>query len=373
MNSLGIYVHIPFCASKCDYCDFYSYRAGRSEKKDYAKALKKRITEAGVFVKNHLIDSIYFGGGTPTSLGAKTLCDILAAILAHNVKDGAEISLEANPGTVDEEKLLTLREGGFNRISFGMQSAIKEELHALGRTHSHEDTVLAVRSAEAAGFDNISLDIMLGLPNQTVESLKKTLDAALTLPLQHISAYCLKVELGTPLALRQKLEIPSEDEIATLYEFCCETLEKAGFLHYEISNFALPGFLCAHNMKYWKLCQYLGFGPGAHSLFDNKRFYFERDTAAYADYVGFDALHGALEEEFDAQSEEIMLSLRLSEGISKERLQSFGAASRDIMVFLEELVKTGYAKRTSDGWRLSRQGFLISNTIITQILDILIK
>ena len=361
------FIHIPFCLSKCPYCDFYSYPADSQEIESYTVALVLRIRALKDQIRGYEIDSVYFGGGTPTVLECDKLCNILSALSAYNISKKAEITLEANPGTITPEALLSLRCAGFNRISIGMQSAENSELLFIGRAHTAAQAKTAVAAARKAGFDNISIDLMLGLPGQTRKSLEKSIAAAQEA--EHISAYILKLEPGTPMFEKYPDGTMGEDETAELYLYCCERLNAFGFVQYEISNFARPGFASKHNMKYWKLGDYIGLGPGAHSYFKGRRFFFPRDTKTFiAESFLEDAFADAKKEETDTLTEYIMLSLRTADGIAEKELEKLGTAPGPAMALLEKYEKAGYAKRTSGGFRLTPKGFLISNTIISDIL-----
>ena len=287
-DKLGIYIHIPFCRSKCAYCDFYSM-AGREERMDdYQKALLAHLKETAVVCGAYRVDTIYFGGGTPSFYGDKRLREILACIKKHyHVEPDAEITTEANPDSISFFSALKLRRAGFNRISLGMQTACPEELKAINRIHTAKQTDEAVSACKKAGFKNLSLDLIYGLPGQSMDSWKRSVEHALSLIPQHLSCYGLKVEEGTPLAKRveEGEVLPDDDMQADLYLWTVERLKRAGFEQYEISNFAKPGFESRHNLRYWLTRPYIGFGPGAHSDFGDRRYCFVRDLDSYIDGV----------------------------------------------------------------------------------------
>ena len=263
MRPLGLYLHIPVCKAKCIYCDFYSLPRSEEKMDAYTEALRHDLIHWAAEAKDCTVDTIYFGGGTPSYLGADRLCRILETVFAHyHVAREAEITTEANPDSAREERALRqLRSAGFNRISLGMQSANDEELRLIGRVHTHEQTVAAVRAARAAGFDNVSLDLIYGLPEQSMARWRKNLDAAIALEPEHLSCYGLKIEEGTPLYRKKDaLVIPDDDAQAEEYLATVETLARAGYRQYEISNFARPGRESRHNLKYWLMQEYLGFG-----------------------------------------------------------------------------------------------------------------
>ena len=282
--TLGIYVHIPFCRSKCDYCDFYSLAGKENRMADYQKALLAHIKETAPLADAFQVDTIYFGGGTPSFYGEKYLRELLAVIKKHyHVAPDAEITMEGNPDSVDLKALKALRKEGFNRLSLGMQSGCPAELTAIHRPHSIQQTDEATVLARKANFQNLSLDLIYGLPGQTMDSWKETVEHALSLVPQHLSCYGLKVEEGTPLARRvEEGEIlPDDDLQADLYLWTVGRLARAGYAQYEISNFAKPGYESRHNLRYWKTQPYIGFGPGAHSDFGGRRYSFVRDLESY--------------------------------------------------------------------------------------------
>lgn len=359
MNSpLGLYVHVPFCLSKCRYCDFYSGRAGEEEIGTYFEAMRARLRQLPELLKGRRFTSVYFGGGTPTVLGAERLCELLGEV---ELAPGAEVSLEANPATVDERGLHALLSGGFGRISIGVQSFSDGELRALGRIHSAAQAEATVRSAVSAGFPRVSLDLMLGIPGQSGESALFSVEKALSLGVGHVSAYCLKLEPGTPMFREYPggRGLPSDDETADVYLSAVSALERGGLFQYEISNFAARGQECRHNLLYWEMGEYIGLGPGAHSFFNGQRFEFPR-TPWRLD--GGEVFSGAVPEDTDRETEEIMLALRTSRGISRERL------SPRALKKLERYAVAGYARPTEDGFALTPEGFLVSTHIISDIL-----
>ena len=376
-ETLGIYIHIPFCRSKCDYCDFYSL-AGREDRMDaYQKALLAHIAETAPLAQGIPVDTIYFGGGTPSFYGDKRLRELLAAIRKQfQVAENAEITLEANPDSVDLKSLRRLRKAGFNRISMGMQSACPEELAAIHRPHTAKQVDEAVAAAKKARFRNLSLDLIYGLPGQTMDSWKATVEHALSLIPQHLSCYGLKVEEGTPLAARvaEGEQLPDDDTQADLYLWTVGRLQRAGLPQYEISNFAKPGFESRHNLRYWLTKPYIGFGPGAHSDFGGRRYSFVRNLDGYIDGV---LRGGAIidSEELIPQRERggeyLMLRLRTARGIEEweyrgNYFMDFAALERR----LEEFQTQGWAKKTEEGrWRLTPRGFLVSNQLIGDLLE----
>ena len=370
MRPLGLYLHIPFCKAKCIYCDFYSLPHSEEKMDAYVAALQRDLIRWADEAKDHTVDTIYFGGGTPSYLGADRLCRILETVFAHyRVAENAEITTEANPDSAREVSALRqLREAGFDRISLGMQSASDEELRLIGRVHTHKETVEAVRAARAAGFDNVSLDLIYGLPEQTAARWRENLQAAIALQPEHLSCYGLKIEEGTPLDRKKDaLRIPDDDEQAEEYLTTVELLEKAGYQQYEISNFARPGCESRHNLKYWTMQEYLGFGPGAHSDFGGRRFAYARDLSAYI--AGEEHLsESAYPAEAEREEERVMLALRTVQGLDLSALKEDTANAEAV---LEECARHGLSKKENGRWRLTPQGFLVSNAVIVRVLEAL--
>ena len=371
MTSLGLYIHIPFCASKCAYCDFYSLPGCEEKMDDYVSALEKHLMTAS-FVENQTVDTVYFGGGTPSYLGAERLCRLLKTVKKTcAVTRDAEITLEANPDSAgDVKELQKLRQAGFNRISLGVQSTDDGLLKRIGRVHDYGQVKQAVEAARKAKFDNVSIDLIYGLPDQTMERWQRTLQDAVELAPQHISCYGLKVEEGTPLWREKDTMVAADDdEQAEMYLWAVEFLQQHGYEQYEISNFAVPGYESRHNLKYWQLLPYAGFGPGAHSDFGEVRFAYERDLDAYI--AG--ELRLSQREEIDLRErcqEYIMLSLRTAHGMEK---RVFENTYRLPFAVLEEKFavyeRHGLAARTGGGWRLTPEGFLVSNRIIVELQE----
>ncbi|MCH5353043.1 MAG: radical SAM family heme chaperone HemW [Acutalibacter sp.] len=363
-----MYVHVPFCDGKCPYCDFYSLRGDGELMDRYTAALEREIR---LWAKEHGkkgAHTVYFGGGTPSLLGAERLSALLAVVRdCFDLAPEAEITLEANPVSVDEAFFRGVREAGFNRLSMGMQSGVEEELRFLGRKHTLKDVENAVQGARKAGFDNLSLDLMLGLPEGTENKLKKSIDFAAGLGADHISAYLLKIEPGTPFAARN-ITVPEDDVAADQYLFCVKELRKRGYAQYEISNFAKPEKESRHNLVYWHGEEYLGFGPGAHSFYEGKRFFYPRDLA------GFLAGNPPQDDgEGGSFSEYAMLNLRLTEGLQRKRcIEKFGPAGQTLFDQLKEKTKKcppGFFSRAdSEKISFTPEGFLVSNALLLQLL-----
>ena len=371
---LGIYVHIPFCRSKCLYCDFYSLPGGEERMKRYVKALCAHISDMARYAGGYEADTVYFGGGTPSLLPERYLLDILERIAQRfSLAKGAEITLEANPESAqDWRRLRRLRRGGFNRLSLGVQAADDRLLRAVGRVHTWADAERAVEAVRRAGIKNLSADLIYGLPDQDLPGFLSGLEQVAALGPEHLSCYGLKVEEGTPLYGRQgELNLPDDDLQADMYLAAVEYLSAAGYGQYEISNFAREGYASRHNGKYWTLGEYLGFGPGAHSDFGGMRFAYARDLEGYM--AG--ALAGTLERaeserltERERDTEYIMLSLRTAEGISRQVFEHrYRWRFAPLEAVLRRYEALGCAQPTAEGWRLTPKGFLISNTIITDL------
>ena len=376
-DKLGIYIHIPFCRSKCDYCDFYSL-AGREDRMDaYQKALLAHIRETAPLAQGIPVDTIYFGGGTPSWYGARRIQELLSALSKlFQVEKDAEITVEANPDSVDLRALRRLRKAGVNRLSLGMQSGCPQELESVHRPHTVRQVDEAVAAARKAKLNNVSLDLIYGLPGQTMDSWKATVEHALSLIPQHLSCYGLKVEEGTPLAARvaEGEVLPDDDQQADLYLWTVGRLERAGYPQYEISNFAKPGFASRHNLRYWLTQPYIGFGPGAHSDFGGRRYSFVRDLDAYIQGVlqGGDIIdESEIIPKRERCGEYLMLRLRIAEGISEQEYTSrFLLPFRLLDKALQIYQKQGLAVLEDGRWRLTPKGLLLSNQIIGTLLEV---
>ena len=375
---LGLYIHIPFCKQKCAYCDFYSLAGSESRMDTYTDALCADLTEQSQYVGSYRVDTVYFGGGTPSYLGEKRLVRILKTILKkYTVAKDAEITLEANPDSATDWKALrALRRAGFNRISLGMQSACDEELRDIGRIHTAAQTRQAVENCRKAGFENLSLDLIYGLPRQTMERWQENLAAAVALQPEHLSCYGLKVEEGTPLFARKDSAcLPDDEAQADFYLYTVEYLRAAGYAQYEISNFARPGKESRHNLKYWQLGEYMGFGPGAHSDLGGVRYAYDRSLDAYIRGVTAHAPIFSEQDRIppaDRDTEWVMLGLRTVSGLDpREFERRFRRRFACFLPFLNQCAQAGYALEEEGRWHLTPKGFLLSNQIIGQMLDIL--
>ena len=373
---LGIYIHVPFCRSKCQYCDFYSLSTKDDKLMDgYLDAICAHIKEAGALAPAYKVDTIYFGGGTPSFFGAEGMATILTAVRrSFDVDNNAEITFEANPDSVTDKLLKRLRAEGFNRVSLGIQTDDDEVLRKLGRPHTFANAVTAYHRIRKAGFRNVSVDLMYGLPGQTLRAWRETLEHVLTLNPEHISCYGLKVEEGTPLyEYRDYAKLPDDDAQADMYLAAIEMLKAYGYRQYEISNFARKGLYSKHNMKYWTGGEYLGFGPSASSDFAGKRFTLCRSVQEYISGI---KNKGKIIDEVqeipnrERAGEYLMLRLRTFNGINAEDYErNFLLPFAPLEDILEKNRDFGYAVRTEDGrWHLNPKGFLLSNTIISDLL-----
>lgn len=381
-KSLELYVHIPFCVRKCEYCDFLSAPAGADTQQEYVRNLLLEIEQKGVRCTDYEVTTIFFGGGTPSILKAGWIADILDAIHRNfKVRKDAEITIECNPGTLTFEKLSIYKSAGINRISVGLQSASDAELRELGRIHTYEDFLRSYDLIRKKGFSNVNIDLMAALPGQTLKSYEQTLRRVLTLKPEHISAYSLIIEEGTPFyekyeadeLLREKGEkpqmLPSEETERLMYERTKELLLAHGYERYEISNYARKGYACRHNIGYWRRENYLGFGLGSASLLENERFH---NTTDLTDYLGGDYL-AYEQEKLDkkSQMEEFMfLGLRMTEGISTECFrQTFGLTVELVYgPVLEQQIADRLLRKEDGRIFLSERGLDVSNYVMAQFL-----
>ena len=359
--SLGLYLHIPYCFSKCRYCDFYSHPGERGVPEAYVDALLRELSR---FAPEAPLqpDTLYFGGGTPSLLRpeqAKRLID------AARPMPGAEITLEANPETVTEESLAGFREAGVNRISFGVQSARDTQLRTLGRPHTAKQARAAFAAARRAGFTNISGDIMLALPHYTEAEFDETLELIEGGGATHISAYLLKIEPDSAFGKHPPEGLPTGDEAADFYLYAVEQLEHHGYKQYEISNFAKPGYEGRHNLIYWDCGDYLGLGPAAHSCMGGRRFYYPPDTAAFLNDAAAPVMDGSCGAE-----DYLILQLRLRKGLSLDAYKKlYGKEfSTAQLTFVQNCVRAGYASFDGRTLALTPAGLIVQNSILAQLL-----
>lgn len=374
---LGLYIHIPFCRQKCAYCDFYSLPRSEEKMDAYTAALLRHIEEVAPRTAAHRVDTVYFGGGTPSYLGPDRLTKLLRTLRKRcPVARDAEITLEANPDSAcDVKALRALRRAGFNRISLGVQSADDGLLRAIGRIHTFAQVQEAVAAVRKAGFKNLSMDLIYGLPGQTMQQWEDTLAAVIALAPEHISCYGLKLEPGTPLYDRRDSEcFPDDDAQADMYLYAVTVLAQNGYEQYEISNFAKPGFASRHNLKYWHMEEYAGFGPGAHSDFGGVRYAYEKDLDAYiaAAHGGqFRFSENTVIPPRDRDVEWVMLGSRTVYGLDPKEYENRFRRRFDpiFLPFLQKCVAAGYAVSENGVWHLTPKGFLVSNQIIGGLLD----
>ena len=373
---LGVYIHIPFCASKCGYCDFYSLSGCDHMMPDYQDALIDHIEESAQSLKSYEVDSVYFGGGTPSFYGADRIVEIFNTLkLNGNVRLDSEVTVECNPDSTSLNALKLLREEGVNRLSLGVQSANNDLLKLIGRRHNFQQVKRSMQDARDAGFENISLDLIYGLPSQSKSDWAETLARIIELHPEHISCYGLKLEEGTPMNERYKGSpiLPDDDEQADMYFYAADVLERYGYKQYEISNFAAKGFESKHNLKYWELDDYMGFGPGAHSCVGNLRYSFVKDLKQYISGV---ARGASIIDEYrqidplERAVEYIMLGMRTSNGISEHDYRTRCQCDwRPIHKVLLAFAEKGWAEKTGDRWHFTVPGYLISNTLIGILLE----
>lgn len=374
-QELELYAHIPFCVRKCGYCDFLSGTAEESTREAYLLALAREIRRAGQDAEGCRAVSVFFGGGTPTVLTGGQLSRLLSEIKkSFRLAGDCEITLEANPGTLDPEKLRLCREAGFNRISIGCQSADNRELRRLGRIHTWEEFLEGFRQAREAGFSNINVDLMSGIPGQPLVSWETSLRKTAELGPEHISAYSLILEEGTPFyENREKLDLPDEDTERRMYERTGEILEEYGCRQYEISNYAREGYRCRHNLGYWTGREYLGLGLGASSLWRDTRF---RNTDSMEEYLKDSGNLPKIRREeeklsaSDRQSEYMILGLRLTEGISLAGFrETFGTDVRKVWPgVLEKYEGYGLLEEAAGRLKFTGEGISLSNVVLAEFL-----
>lgn len=364
MMKIGLYIHVPFCKSKCPYCDFYSIKVNNKEMDRYTDAVIERMNKYKS--DDIILDTIYFGGGTPSTLGTDRIVKILNGIYSKfNIDENPEVTLELNPTSKNLLDFVVLKENGINRLSIGMQSAVEDEMKLLGRTHSQEDVINTVKQAHISGISNISLDLIIGVPEQTKASLQYSMDFCKKLGVKHISAYILKIEEGTKFyAIKDSLDMPDDDEQALHYEFVSNYLEEIGYNQYEISNYSLEGFESKHNNIYWRCQEYIGIGPSAYSFYNGRRFYYERSFEEFYNDRVIDDGAGGDEDEF------IMLNLRLKRGlIFKEFENKYNKKIPDRLINKAKMFeKAGLLTIDKEKVSLTKKGYLVSNSIICELI-----
>lgn len=365
MRPLELYIHIPFCIRKCAYCDFLSAPAGEKTREKYVERLLEEIRQTEFLSKEYQVVTVFFGGGTPSILEGEQIQNILKQLKSQfHFREDAEITIEANPGTVDREKLLQYRKAGINRISFGLQSADNRELRLLGRIHTWEQFLESFRLARETGFENMNVDLMSALPGQTPESYRKTLERVLELEPEHISAYSLIIEEGTPFYEKYENHpelLPPEDEERQMYYDTKEILHVHGYERYEISNYAKPGYACRHNLGYWNRTDYKGYGLGAASLLNNVRYSNETDLQKYLEgkFAGNEEhlTEQAIREEY------FFLGLRKMEGVNP------GIYREHYEKLLRRLQMQQLLSEKNGKIYLTEKGIDVSNYVLAQFLD----
>lgn len=386
---LELYIHIPFCIQKCLYCDFLSFSANRRMQAEYMDQLRSEIKHLGSSYQDYLVTTIFIGGGTPSSLEGEEIFRLMQEVYhSFSVAEDAEITIEANPGTQLASKLPVYHKAGINRVSLGLQSACDEELHYLGRIHRFDDFLIGFQQARMAGFSNINVDLMSGIPGQTAESWKNTLKRVIMLKPEHISAYSLIVEEGTPFGIHYQEDkeegdslngwppVADEEEDRQMYHLTKTLLAEAGFSRYEISNYARPGFACRHNIGYWTGREYLGIGLGASSYTGGCRYSNETDIYLYLDLDfsadGLEKLHGRIypQSQKERMEEFMFLGLRMTEGVSNARFfEEFGISMdtvyQDVIAkMIEQKLLVWQEARLS----LTELGMDVSNYVMSEFL-----
>ena len=379
-KTLGLYIHIPFCKQKCNYCDFYSLGCQENNIPSYIDALCTHIEREAPLYKDYKIDTVFIGGGTPSLLGVGDFTKLAKTLKNSFIfTQGAEFSIEANPGTLTKEKLNCYKQNGVNRLSIGLQSVSNTELKALGRIHTYDEFLNSYNLARECGFDNINIDVMYGLPNQALDSLKDTLSKVCSLHPEHISAYCLKIEEGTPFyKIQDTLKLPSDDEEYEMYMYLCNELAKHGYEQYEISNFSKKDHRCVHNLKYWLSQEYIGFGPSAHSFYNGERYYYLDSIQSYLNDIKISqSVDNLPKKHYEEQSdlpicsadEYLMLKMRLSDGVSEEEFKSkFGTSLLYNYPEIQDYLKDGYIEHKNGAYSFTPKGFFVSNYILAKIL-----
>ncbi len=381
MKEIGIYVHIPFCIQKCQYCDFLSGTKHLNRMEEYIEALLTEMKQYRILLKEYKVKSIFIGGGTPSILTSNQIARImkgLEEVINGQIVENAEITIESNPGTLTKEKLIKYLEMGINRISIGVQSTFHDELKILGRIHTYEQFLEGYKQAREAGFQNINVDLMSGLPHQTLEKWEKTLSRIIALKPEHISAYSLIIEEGTNFYEKYKTEqgekeLPDEEVDRMMYQKTKEMLAAAGYERYEISNYAKPGYQSRHNSIYWTGTDYLGIGLGASSFIQKKRYRNEEKMECYLEMLKKNERIQFLEETLNRQAEIeefIILGLRMMQGISKAEFQRrFGLnLEEEYGDVIKKLKNLSLLNETKKAISLTDAGINVSNEIFTMFM-----
>lgn len=379
-ESIGLYIHIPYCISKCAYCDFFSVTDSDSYSR-YTDALIMHMEDYSSGLANRPIDSVFLGGGTPSSLPKNALLPLISGIYRNfRVTEDVEFTMEVNPATVGQNELKAYKKAGVNRISIGLQSADDDELRSLSRIHTYEEFEQSYEMIRDAGFTNVNIDVMFGIPGQTVESLVRTLDKVCSLSPEHVSLYGLKVEDGTKFGeMKRKgtLHLPDEDTEFEMYCTAVDMLEQHGYKQYEISNFARRGYQCRHNLKYWNCEEYLGLGAGAHSYLNGRRFAFKRDTHAYIEAMENPSSGTSIiSEDYELRrgeriGEYVMLQMRLRHGLDTNLFAGLFGLSFERMYekYLKLYVDNGFMEKRGSRYSFTLKGMYVSNYILSAMLD----
>ena len=364
-NKTGVYIHVPYCVRKCVYCDFYSI-TDRSSEKDYVDALCRHFELRSKENADRTVDTVFFGGGTPSLLSPESFKTIMSALRCfYDIRNDAEITVEANPATLSEDKLSAFISCGVNRISVGFQSAIDSELKLLARIHGKQDFFDTYRLIRDSGLKNVNIDLMYGIPEQTLSSLSDSLAAVAMLKPEHVSVYGLKIEPESYLGKHtEEFSLPDDELQCEMYKYISNTLSEYGYVRYEFSNFAKPGFECRHNLKYWQREEYLGFGPAASSFVGKTRYTYTRDLRAYIDRINrgiepdqseYCEITGR-----DVENERIMLGLRLSQGIAADDL---------LLSKSRKFIDGGFMSVKGNRLCLTDEGILVSNYILSELIN----
>lgn len=359
---MGIYIHIPFCVKKCGYCDFYSCFPTSDITGRYLASLRCEIARVGKKFDGRSVNTVYFGGGTPSLLGKDIIPLMTSVRESFNVTENAEITAEVNPGIGVQTFLHAAAQCGINRISVGVQSGDNKTLKILGRTHTAEDSQRCLEIIRREGIDNISIDLITALPDSSIESLDRDIDFILSMNPRHVSAYILKIEKNTRFGLLGADNLPDDDETAKQYMHLCRRMNNAGFLHYEISSFALPGAKSRHNLKYWRCEEYVGIGAAAHSFTGGRRYYYPRDIKEFISHP-----RTVPDGDGGSPEEQLMLALRLSSGVNLSSV--FPEITPRLRQKTQALYHAGLIDcRDFPHISLTERGMLVSNSIITELL-----
>ena len=378
MKNLGLYIHFPFCKRKCNYCDFYSCTC-LNKTKEYIDSICTQLKIEAPLYKEYIFDTVFIGGGTPSLIDGQDFVRLVKAIKENlNLAKDYEFSIEANPGTITKENLLTYKESGVNRISIGLQSTNDSELLTLGRIHDYKTFLENYNLVRECGFNNVNVDLMYSLPNQKTEAFLDTLEKVIKLSPDHISAYSLKIEENTPFGkIKSTLALPDEDEEYKTYISMCEMLRENGYMQYEISNFSKTDCECKHNLKYWQSKEYIGIGPSAHSYFRGERYYYNSNLDEYISKIKINEMPTKIFErdeepeiEMSKEDEYVMLKMRLSSGVSVEEFRlAFNKEFIEAYPKINTYLKSEHVIYENGAYKFTPKGFFVSNYILSDILN----